>query len=265
MAKNIYPEELLALLEEFLTDGVITDKERKVLLKKASALGVDTDEFDLYIDAQQQKTDQAIDSSVAKKRGVSCPFCGGPVPLLTDKCPHCGQFVTAEASDELEEIFNKLENSLVNMKSSNDFETSKATVEKYVRKAKIYYGNNPKVKKILSEIESEMTIAQKQFVSEQRNKKTIAFLKSKWAWCLFETIIFAILITIFSVKISDYHELSTEGWLLWSHTNGEKGSLEWHSNEDKEKDMRATRIWTIIGGIIIIGTTATLAIKESKN
>ena len=49
------PKELLDLLEICLTDGIITEKERKVLIKKATALGVDPDEFDLYIDAQVQK------------------------------------------------------------------------------------------------------------------------------------------------------------------------------------------------------------------
>ena len=36
MAKNLIPEELDALIKEYLTDGVLTDKERQVILKKAS-------------------------------------------------------------------------------------------------------------------------------------------------------------------------------------------------------------------------------------
>ena len=53
-----YPKELLDLVQEYLTDGVITAKERQVLLNKAISLGVNPDEFDLYIDAQVQKIDK---------------------------------------------------------------------------------------------------------------------------------------------------------------------------------------------------------------
>lgn len=55
--KGIVPEELDYLIQEYLSDGIISDKERQVLLNKAQALGLNVDEVDLYIDAQQQKAD----------------------------------------------------------------------------------------------------------------------------------------------------------------------------------------------------------------
>ena len=61
------------LIKEYLTDGIISEKERAVLLKKAEDLGIDRDEMDLYIDAQQQKTDQAVDAAANKRRGKTCP------------------------------------------------------------------------------------------------------------------------------------------------------------------------------------------------
>ena len=39
MAKQLIPEELNELIQEYLTDGVLTDKERQVILKKAERLG----------------------------------------------------------------------------------------------------------------------------------------------------------------------------------------------------------------------------------
>ena len=42
-----YPKDLVDLLEQYLTDGVMTAKEREVLLRKAEAMNVDKDEFDL--------------------------------------------------------------------------------------------------------------------------------------------------------------------------------------------------------------------------
>lgn len=62
----MYAKEFEDLLKEYLTDSIITSKERQVLLKKAQQLGYNVDEVDLYIDAQQQKCDQAVESAAAK-------------------------------------------------------------------------------------------------------------------------------------------------------------------------------------------------------
>ena len=161
MAKQLIPEELDQLIQEYLTDGVLSDKERAVILKKAEGMGLDRDEVDLYLDAQVQKIDQATDAASRRQKGKQCPYCGGSVPLLTDRCPHCGENITAEASNELQEIFDNLEDALVNLKSAKDIHTSKATVERYARKAKMYYGSNPKVQKLLEEIEMETANAEK--------------------------------------------------------------------------------------------------------
>lgn len=168
--------EIEKLIKEYLTDGIISEKERKVLLRKAEAMGLDVDEVDLYIDAQQQKVDQVIDAAAQKKRGASCPFCGGPVPQLTDKCPHCGEHITVEASKEIEELINQLEDALVGLKSGKETKKSKADVERYVRKAKLYYENNPKVNKLLGEIDTELG----RTLSEQKKEAIIALCKKYW-------------------------------------------------------------------------------------
>ncbi len=172
MAKLPISEELDALIEQYLTDGVLTDKERAVILKKAVGMGLDHDEIDLYLDAQVQKIDQATDAATRKQKGKTCPFCGGSVPLLTDKCPHCGENITVEASQELQEIFDNLEEALIDLKTGKDLERNKATVERYSRKAKMYYGSNPKVQKLLSEIENE-TIEAEQKAKNNARKNTI--------------------------------------------------------------------------------------------
>lgn len=153
------PQELDDLIKEYLTDGIISTKERQVLLNKAQALGLNVDEVDLYIDAQQQKADQAVAAAMNKRRGKTCPYCGSSVPELTDKCPNCGSNITPEASEELEDIFEHLESALVNFKSGEDVEKNKAEVERYVRKARMYYGNNPKIQRLLDEVETESEAA----------------------------------------------------------------------------------------------------------
>ena len=161
MANNLIPEELNALIQQYLTDGVLTAKERQVILNKAEKMGIDRDEIDLYLDAEVQKIDQQTDAAVRKQKGKTCPFCGGSVPQLTDKCPHCGENITPEASSELQEIVDNLEEALVDFKSGNDIAKSKATVERFMRKAKLYYGNNPKIQRLLEEVEMESLEAEK--------------------------------------------------------------------------------------------------------
>lgn len=190
MAKKLIPEELDLLIQEFLTDGILTDKERQVVLKKAEGMGLDRDEIDLYLDAQVQKIDQVTDAAVRKRKSKECPYCGAPVPQLADKCPECGQFITPEASKDLQDILENLEDALVNMKSREDVERNKAIVERYARKAKLYYSNNPKIKPLLAEIEIEMEKAEKFFASEAKKEALLkgansflnGTLKNKWFW-----------------------------------------------------------------------------------
>lgn len=177
--KKAIPQELDDLIQEYLTDGIISAKERQVLLNKAMSLGLNVDEVDLYIDAQQQKADQAVAAAMNKRRGKTCPYCGSSIPELTDKCPNCGGNITPEASKELEEIFEELEEALVNFKSgdADSISRSKAEVERYVRKAKMYYGNNPKVQRMLEEVEAESAAADEEIKKNARNK---IIAKYKW-------------------------------------------------------------------------------------
>ena len=192
------PKELDELIKEYLTDGIITSKERQVLLKKAQQMGLDVDEIDLYIDAQQQKVDQAAEATKRNARGKSCPFCGAVIPLLADKCPECGKNITPEANKELEEIFDNLENALVEFKSGKDIGKNKANVERYVRKARTYYENNPKVQKLLAEIEEE----KENSINEARSQAIISKLKK------IGPVIALFILTIFLI-IYGCHESST--------------------------------------------------------
>ena len=72
MANKLIPEELQALIQQYLTDGVLTDKERTVILKKAEGMGLDRDEIDLYLDAEVQKLDQAADAVVRRQKSKAC-------------------------------------------------------------------------------------------------------------------------------------------------------------------------------------------------
>lgn len=106
-----YPKELTDLLAEYLTDGIISEKERRVLLKKAKQLGVDEDEFDLYIDAEEQKVEHAVDAATEKAKGKLCPHCKTPLPPLAEKCPECGTIIlTAAVNEKIERMMADIRN-----------------------------------------------------------------------------------------------------------------------------------------------------------
>lgn len=184
-----YPKELLDLLEQYLTDEVMTPKEREVLLRKAEAMNVDKDEFDLYIDAEIQKIDQKNDAIKRQSKGKLCPFCETSIPMLADKCPACGGNITPQATKELEEIIEKLEDALVNFKSGKDFNRSKAEVERYIRKANLYYENNTKIKLLVREVENEIKDATKIAANEKRQKMLISIFTNPWVWVLIELLV----------------------------------------------------------------------------
>lgn len=193
-----YPKELTDLLEQYMTDGVMTEKERAVLLRKAESMGVDKEEFDLYIDAEEQKFDQKIDTAKRQAKGKLCPFCEASVPMFTDKCPECGGNITPEVTKELNEIVEALEDAVVNFKSTDnaDLQRNKANVERYVRKAEMYYGNNKKIQVLIAEVKKEIELVEKR-VSANKRKDAIGdiivkILTNPFTW----TAIFFILLLI---------------------------------------------------------------------
>lgn len=105
----MYSEELNKLIEASLVDGVITEKERAVIHKRAQLEGVDPDEVDMILDAELQKLSQNTKPS---KQGVikKCPSCGAVYEAGSVKCPQCGfVFVGVEANSSARQLFNKLE------------------------------------------------------------------------------------------------------------------------------------------------------------
>ena len=258
MAKNSIPEELQALINQYLTDGVLTDKERAVILKKAEGMGLDHDEIDLYLDAEVQKIDQATDAAVRKQK-ETCPYCGGSVPQLADKCPHCGENITVQASEELQEIFDNLEEALIDLKAGKDISRSKATVERYTRKARIYYGNNPKIQKLLEEVENEMLNVEKKAKSIAKKKGLLNILKNKWIWCVIESIVMVIAIMSLSSRASEYDAVyqSKYGGNITAYNEGQ------HAKSDRN-NMYIYIFIVIIGGSAVVYFTGKQAVQDGK-
>ena len=260
MANNLIPEELNALIQQYLTDGVLTDKERQVILNKAEKMGLDRDEIDLYLDAEVQKIDQQTDAAVRKQKGKTCPFCGGSVPQLTDKCPHCGENITPEASSELQEIFDNLEEALVDFKSGKDIAKSKATVERFMRKAKMYYGNNPKIQKLLEDVEMESLEAENVAKANARKNTFVKILTYNWK--ITAAVILAVLIGIFML----FHESDEDKIARYEaqieNLSEEVSELVDDGNLDKANNKLVNTI--CLKGIPIIGYYDPIYLKVIK-
>lgn len=95
----MFSKELEEIIEAALADGVITDKERAVLHKRAIADGVDPDELDVVIDGRLAKRKAEKESLKAtapqpqsNKHGElkKCPHCGAVVEAGNPTCEDCG-------------------------------------------------------------------------------------------------------------------------------------------------------------------------------
>ena len=131
----MFSKEMEALIEATLQDGVLTDQEKAVLLKRAQKEGIDVDELDVYIQSLLQKRQQEqiekrnqqeeeLEKEKAKAIGPVCPKCGKQVAPLTLKCD-CGyEFTTSKSVSSAQVLFDKL--SSVRLSSSEEGEIASA-------------------------------------------------------------------------------------------------------------------------------------------
>lgn len=101
----MFSKELEEVIEAALADGVLTEKERAVLYKRAQAEGVDQDELDVVIEGRLAKRKKEEDwlrpappkAAESTKMGkvMKCPNCGAPYQPGTATCPECGHVFQA--------------------------------------------------------------------------------------------------------------------------------------------------------------------------
>lgn len=108
--------ELEQLIQYALADGVLTDKERAVLMKKAEAAGADLDEFEMILEAKLHEAKKAAAAAAPKasnKEGEvrKCPHCGARVRSFRTTCEECGyEFRNAEAVKSAAFLFEQIQN-----------------------------------------------------------------------------------------------------------------------------------------------------------
>lgn len=131
----MFSKEMEALIEATLQDGMLTDQEKAVLVKRAQKEGIDVDELDVYIQSLLQKRQQEqsekrnqkeeeLEKEKAKAIGPVCPKCGKQVAPLTLKCD-CGyEFTTSKSVSSAQVLFDKLGS--VRLSSSEECEIASA-------------------------------------------------------------------------------------------------------------------------------------------
>jgi len=138
----MYNPDLEALIDAALADGELTEKEKQILFKKAQAMGVDLDEFEMVLDARLVKLKKAEQERAASSAPKSnklgdvkkCPACGAMVQSFQGMCSECGYaFENLNANNstqKLSEIIDKVmvENNSLQLKegmSPHDLEKEK--------------------------------------------------------------------------------------------------------------------------------------------
>ena len=82
--------EIEKLIDLAIADGHITDKERKVILKKATDLGADYDEVEMILDGKLHQLEANKPKQKEKVGNIkTCPACGEAVKSFQFNCGTC--------------------------------------------------------------------------------------------------------------------------------------------------------------------------------
>lgn len=109
----MYNEKIESLIKAALADGVLTEKEKQILFKRAQAEGIDLDEFEMVLDARLVELQKVQKSSAPKSDKFGdvrkCPACGAIISSGIAVCKECGYaFTEANSTASREKLFNML-------------------------------------------------------------------------------------------------------------------------------------------------------------
>jgi hypothetical protein len=146
----------------------LTEKEKQILFKKAEALGVDLDEFEMILDARlYEKTQTASQSTSAAAAPKSekfgdirkCPACGAMVSSFSAKCSDCGhEFSNIAANASIQKLFQMLNDAEDTRKEDVQYDNPLKALGGFYSKAFSSIGGPGKVDKKKMEIISNFPI-----------------------------------------------------------------------------------------------------------
>ena len=146
----MYNEQIEQLINAALADGVLTEKEKQVLFKKAESMGIDLDEFEMVLSSKLYDKQKAMEEERKKKSDAApksnkmgdvrkCPACGAIVSSFAVKCLDCGyEFSDVNVvssmqrlNDMLNEVSQKIERRDFKNIYNNKGEVSESRSEQY--------------------------------------------------------------------------------------------------------------------------------------
>jgi DNA-directed RNA polymerase subunit RPC12/RpoP len=120
-------EKLEKLISFAISDGIVTDKEKEILFRKAVEEGADLDEFEMILNAKlyekQQEQKEKIGAQItlsqtqiagktnSNKEGElkKCPNCGSSANSFILNCVDCGhEFRNIKSSSAIELLFQEI-------------------------------------------------------------------------------------------------------------------------------------------------------------
>jgi hypothetical protein len=113
----MYNEKIEQLIKAALADGMLTEKEKQILFKRAQEQGIDLDEFEMVLDArlvelqkaEKEKAEKSAPKSTKFGDVRKCPVCGALVPALAVSCAECGyEFSNVETAFSSATLYDKL-------------------------------------------------------------------------------------------------------------------------------------------------------------
>ena len=228
----MYDQKLEELIDAALEDGVLTEKEKQVLFKKAQAMGVDLDEFEMVLDARLVKAQKAEKEKAAQAQSAApksnklgdvkkCPACGAMVQSFQGTCPECGYaFEGIDANSAVKELSSLLQKTSDNKQMEKIIDNYPIPMEKAALMAFITWlrpqstdSKNPLANSYLKKYSECINKIRVSFANDKelqpllsyyesdvkkvRNQKIIRFtLKNKWFWVGAAVIFILILILI---------------------------------------------------------------------
>lgn len=101
----MFSKELDELIDMALADGQLTEKEKRILFRRARSEGVDLDEFEMLLDARLEKAKSMVASSSSYGEARKYPSCGANVVGTQGRCPYCGTtFEGVQANSAMERL-----------------------------------------------------------------------------------------------------------------------------------------------------------------
>jgi len=236
--------EIENLIEMAFADGIVTEKERAIILRKAEALGEDIDEVEMTLDARLHLMQKAAtppplnvrpEKPKSNKHGgiKKCPSCGAVVKSMEIICSDCElEFTNTNTSSAVNKLMHKIE--AVNFDKYDDEDDYYGKIATIIKACVIPSAADDIYEfgtKAVSEIDDTLT-HWKEDSSAWKNKAEDCIIKLK----------------IIEIKNPSYGSLRSE---LEKHLNEKKTKISANSRND----------WFFIIAVIIFIFLGSLAYK----